>query len=229
MGRKEERSAKRKEKLADLKSERESRGDEVDPDWFVDAQEAAASGDLDVVKKDRGVGGGKRAAGGDDAAEGGADKKEVDTSLDQFMSDADAAMSHPKQASAFRRGDLILVEQDVCKVSEMSTSKTGKHGAAKVLFKAVSILSGKNAQFSASSTSSCQAPVTKVTEYSILGIENGILTLLTAEGAIHEGVKLPSDEELTAQIRQRFEAGEEFTISVLAVMGYELVTSYKKI
>ena len=46
--------------------------------------------------------------------------------------DAGASQTYPSQASAIKKGGHIMIKGHPCKVVEMSTSKTGKHGHAKV-------------------------------------------------------------------------------------------------
>ena len=45
---------------------------------------------------------------------------------------AGASLSIPKQCSALRKNEYVLLKGNPCKIVEMSTSKTGKHGHAKV-------------------------------------------------------------------------------------------------
>ena len=47
---------------------------------------------------------------------------------------ADAADEVPKQCSALRKNGHVMIRGHPCKIVEMSTSKTGKHGHAKVRF-----------------------------------------------------------------------------------------------
>eukprot|EP00009_Paramoeba_aestuarina_P007859 CAMPEP_0201516140 /NCGR_PEP_ID=MMETSP0161_2-20130828/7534_1 /ASSEMBLY_ACC=CAM_ASM_000251 /TAXON_ID=180227 /ORGANISM="Neoparamoeba aestuarina, Strain SoJaBio B1-5/56/2" /LENGTH=60 /DNA_ID=CAMNT_0047913163 /DNA_START=74 /DNA_END=253 /DNA_ORIENTATION=+ len=59
------------------------------------------------------------------------------------MAESNADATTPAQASSLRKGGHIVIKGHPCKVVEMSTSKTGKHGHAKVHFVAVDIFTNK--------------------------------------------------------------------------------------
>lgn len=58
---------------------------------------------------------------------------------------ADAGSSHtyPMEGGQIRKGGYIMIKGRPCKVSDVSTSKTGKHGHAKCHFVAIDIFTGK--------------------------------------------------------------------------------------
>ena len=53
---------------------------------------------------------------------------------DFTQGDAGSSETYPQQCSALRKNGHVVIKSRPCKIVEMSTSKTGKHGHAKVLY-----------------------------------------------------------------------------------------------
>merc|ERR1711970_764054 len=72
--------------------------------------------------------------------------------------DAGSSDRYPSQASALRKGGHVIIRDTPCKIVDMSTSKTGKHGHAKVHFVAIDIFTGKKLEELCPSTHNVQSP-----------------------------------------------------------------------
>lgn len=121
---------------------------------------------------------------------------------DQFeKGDAGASQTEQKQASHLKKGDYVMLKGNPCRVTEMTTAKAGKHGAAKASISGVDIFTGKNVEDSCPSTSNVEVPIVKKNEYTLLDIQDdGFLTLMTSEGETKEDLKLPVDEDSAALV-----------------------------
>lgn len=69
-----------------------------------------------------------------------------------------ASATYPVQCSALRKGGHVMIKGRPCKVMEMSTSKTGKHGHAKVHLVALDIFTNKKYEDLCPSTHNIDVP-----------------------------------------------------------------------
>ena len=76
---------------------------------------------------------------------------------------------YPAQASSIRKGGYILIRDRPCKVIEMSTSKTGKHGHAKINFTGIDIFTEKKNGGNMSKYSQYKCSRSKKKRISIIG------------------------------------------------------------
>ncbi|OAX40759.1 initiation factor 5a [Rhizopogon vinicolor AM-OR11-026] len=139
---------------------------------------------------------------------------------------AGASLTFPMQCSALRKNGHVVIKGRPCKIVEMSTSKTGKHGHAKVHLVAIDIFTDKKMEDISPSTHNMDVPNVNRTEYQLLGIDDGFLGLMNTDGGTKDDVKLP-DGKLGEEIESAYEVADMVMVTVTAAMGEEQVTSFK--
>merc|ERR1712168_226774 len=134
-----------------------------------------------------------------------------------------ASMVYPAQCSSLRKNGHVVIKGRACKIVEMSTSKTGKHGHAKVHLVGIDLFSGKKYEDICPSTHNMDVPVVKRSDYQLIDVSaDDYLSLMVESGNTREDIKMP-DGELGAEIKTKFELGEDLLLTVLNAMGEEMV------
>merc|ERR1712167_343490 len=131
----------------------------------------------------------------------------------------------------------IIIRGRPCKVIDMSTSKTGKHGHAKVHFVATDIFTGKKLEDIVPSTHTTTAPFVKRNEYQLIDIDGDeqFASLMLDDGSTKDDLQLKPDDDTCPQqavhkeICDGFENGLDLLLTVQAACGEEAIISMKEI
>jgi translation initiation factor 5A len=127
-----------------------------------------------------------------------ADNHDDDDCNDFVTASSGASTSFPMQCSALRKNGFVLIKDRPCKIVEMSTSKTGKHGHAKVHLVGLDIFTGKKNEDICPSTHNMMVPNVSRKEFALLDIsDDGFVSILDEDkNETRDDIRLPSDESL---------------------------------
>jgi len=137
-----------------------------------------------------------------------------------------ASKTFPQQCSALRKNGYVVIKNRPCKIVEMSTSKTGKHGHAKVHLVAIDIFNGKKYEDICPSTHNMNVPHVSRKDYQLCNIEDDFLSLMDDNGETRDDLKVP-DGDLGAEIKAKLGSDDQFNVTVLTAMDEEAVIAIK--
>merc|ERR1712087_302094 len=149
--------------------------------------------------------------------------------------DSGASTSYPIEAGQIRKGGYIMIKGRPCKVSEVTSSKTGKHGHAKCHFVALDIFNGKKVEDLVPASHTTYAPFVKKTEYQCIDVDDGFITCMDADGNTRSDLKLPEDmnpappgaQELSDRIKNLLKDEKDFYVIVQASCDIEQIMDTK--
>merc|ERR1711962_832497 len=155
----------------------------------------------------------------------------ADLEADFEQGTSGASDTFPQQCSALRKNGFVMIKDRPCKIVEMSTSKTGKHGHAKVHLVALDIFTGKKLEDICPSTHNMNVPNVSRKDYMFTSeTDDGFAQLMDLEtGETKEDLKMPSGQDepgdkLADEIRT---GAENSLVTVLSAMGEEKIVGCK--
>jgi len=140
--------------------------------------------------------------------------------------EAGASATFPMQCSALRKGGYVMIKGRPCKIVDMSTSKTGKHGHAKVHLVALDIFTGKKLEELSPSTHNMEVPNVTRKDYQLLAVDDGFLSLLDDNGDTRDDLKCP-EGDIGNEIAAAMENDKDLLVTCLSAVGEEMVIATK--
>ena len=140
--------------------------------------------------------------------------------------DSGASASYPQQCSALRKGGHVLLKSHPCKIVEMSTSKTGKHGHAKVHLVGLDVITGKKYEDICPSTHNMNVPKVTRTDYQVIDVNDGYISMMSETGDTRNDIKVP-EGDMGKEITDKFEKNDQYMVTVMKVMDDEIAVGTK--
>merc|ERR1712048_1492367 len=147
---------------------------------------------------------------------------------EDFQGADTGSKTFPASAGSMRKGSYMLIKGFPCKVVEVTTSKTGKHGHAKASITGTDIFTGKKYEDSVPTSHNVDCPNVTKTEFTLISIDDEYVTLMDADGEMREDLKVPTlddYEEVVEKMQAALAADKEMLITVLAAMESEMIIS----
>ena len=146
--------------------------------------------------------------------------------------DSGSADTTPVQCGSIKKGGYCMLKGNPCKVTDYSTAKPGKHGAAKATIVGIDIFTNKKVEDTAPTGATVRVPNVTKTEYEVADIdEEGFVSLILEDGSLKQDLKLPKDEDLNAELQkmwdERGDAAVHFTM-IAACGQQKLIAGRKK-
>ena len=102
-----------------------------------------------------------------------------------------------------KKGDTIIIEDAACKITDVSVSRPGKHGHAKVNMMAVGILDGKKRNLVLPGHDKVEAPIIEKKNAQILSIAGDKAQVM--DTVTYETFEMEIPEELKGNVREGVE------------------------
>jgi translation initiation factor 5A len=116
-----------------------------------------------------------------------------------------------------------------CKIVETSTSKTGKHGHAKMHIVGLDIFTGKKYEIMHPSSHNIAVPNIERSEYAVNYIDDdGFCSLMGESGTIREDLKCP-EGDAGETLHKNYDSGNECSVVVLKAMGIEQIITSREL
>lgn len=149
---------------------------------------------------------------------------------DVHQASAGAAETHPEQCSRLRKNGYVMIKGRPCKIVETSTSKTGKHGHAKVHLVGLDIFTNKKYEDICPSTHNMEVPNVNRYELEVIDMNDEFCVCMDDGGELREDLKVPESvgvEKCKSMLKQGEEKDEPVQAVVWKACGTEVILELK--
>lgn len=130
-------------------------------------------------------------------------------------------MSETKLVSVgtLKKGDTLIIEGAACKITDLNTSRPGKHGHAKVNLLAVGILDGKKRNLVIPGHDKVETPIIEKKNAQVLSLAGKNANVMDME--TYETFDMEIPEELRGEVKEGVE------ILYWTIMGQKVIKQVK--
>ncbi|XP_052270707.1 eukaryotic translation initiation factor 5A-1-like isoform X2 [Dreissena polymorpha] len=134
---------------------------------------------------------------------------------DDDVTDSGASLTYPVKATTLRVKGFVLLRRHPCKIVSLSTSKTGKHGHAKIHAVGIDVMSGKKYDDIFTSGHMVYVPVISQKEYIAVDINDaGYMTLIDDAGNTRQDLRA-QDDDMRESIAQKLAKQQDTDVLVM--------------
>ncbi|NHJ31376.1 MAG: translation initiation factor IF-5A [Asgard group archaeon] len=137
--------------------------------------------------------------------------------------------TRPTDANSIKRGSYILVDEEPCQVLDLSHSKTGKHGHAKIRMEVIGLFDKKKRSPVMPSTHKVQVPIIDKRNAQVITIEGAEMSVMDKETYETLSIPKPAAEEHLKKLEEIVGAGKTAEVEYWIVMNRFLVNRVKEL
>jgi translation initiation factor 5A len=137
--------------------------------------------------------------------------------------------SRPTDANSIKRGSYVLAEEEPCQVLDLSHSKTGKHGHAKIRMEVIGLFDKKKRSLVMPSTNKVQVPIIDKRNAQVITIEGEEMSVMDKETYETLSIPKPANEDHIKKLEEIVGAGKTAEVEYWIVMNRFLVNRVKEL
>ncbi len=109
-------------------------------------------------------------------------------------------MSKPAEVGSLRKGSYIMVDDEPCRIVDLTKSKPGKHGSAKARVVAVGVFDGAKRSFVKPVDANVEVPIIDKRSGQVFSVSSSGVQIMDLETYEYIDAPFPEDEDLKAKL-----------------------------
>jgi translation initiation factor 5A len=109
-------------------------------------------------------------------------------------------MSKPMELGALRVGSYVIVENEPCRIADLTKSKPGKHGSAKARVVAIGVFDGVKRSFVRPVSAQVEVPIIEKKGAQVIALLPASVQLMDLETYEVFEVPMPEEKELRSKV-----------------------------